>query len=264
MKLLLLPVITNFALPASLILDTLSVAAIAIYSLRLMRGAYTGFCIRVRRSSDNTEQNIGFVAGVIDTVALLAFVGAGNGFIVTWYDQSVNARNATQATAALQPRIVNAGVLEVRNTKPTAFFDRPASNSLSIGVVGSFDIGTLVAVASYNAATFASFDGCFTGSNSSPARAISGSAGTTSLLSFGTHFVNGISTLVLSMNSILDVMTVTNTVAASTNLFIGIDRSVSPRNWNGSISECVAFATELSTADRQLLEANQKAYYGTP
>ena len=44
--------------------------------------------IRVRRSSDNAEMNIGFMAkGGLDTVALLAFVGSGNG-IVSMYDQS--------------------------------------------------------------------------------------------------------------------------------------------------------------------------------
>jgi len=245
------------------ILDTLSVAPAAAYSLRLLRAAYAGFCIRVRRSSDNTEQNIGFVSGVIDTVALLAFVGAGDGFVVTWYDQSVNARNATQATAANQPRIVNAGVLEVRNGKATAFFNRTNSNRLTIGTVAAFDIGTVQAVASYNAATFANFDGCFSGGGASNL-GILGNTGTANLFSLGTNFVNGVSTLALSMSNTLDVITVTNTTRSTDSLFIGQDRGIASRFWNGSISECLAFSAALSTADRQLLEANQKAYYATP
>jgi hypothetical protein len=35
----------------------------------------------------------------------------GNGFVITWYDQSGNARNATQAAVLSQPIIVSAGVL---------------------------------------------------------------------------------------------------------------------------------------------------------
>jgi hypothetical protein len=88
-----------------------------------LRTAYTGSAIRVRRSSDNTEQDIGFVAGELDTVALLAFCGVGNGFVTTWYDQSGNARNLAQATASSQPRIVNIGVVELQNNKPVLKFD---------------------------------------------------------------------------------------------------------------------------------------------
>ena len=92
----------------------------AAYSTRLVRTAYTGPCMRVRRDSDNAEQNIGFTAsGDLDTVALLAFTGAGSGFVTTWYDQSGSGRHATQGTAANQPRIVNAGVVQTLNGRPT-------------------------------------------------------------------------------------------------------------------------------------------------
>jgi hypothetical protein len=73
----------------------------------------------VRRSSDNAEQNIGFVAGNLDTASLTTFCAATNGFVTTWYDQSGNARNATQTTAANQPQIVSSGsVLVDGNGKP--------------------------------------------------------------------------------------------------------------------------------------------------
>lgn len=69
--------------------------------------------IRVRRSSDNAELNIGSTSsGALDTAALLAFAGVGSAFVVTLYDQSGNGKDATQATAAAQPRVVNAGVLD--------------------------------------------------------------------------------------------------------------------------------------------------------
>jgi PKD repeat protein len=100
------------------LLDTFPNAA-AAYSLRLLRLAYTGSAIRVRRSNDNAEQDIGFVNDVLDTTALLSFVGANNGFVVTWYDQSGNGHNASQTTQANQPRIVNGGVVELAGGVPS-------------------------------------------------------------------------------------------------------------------------------------------------
>ena len=108
--------------PAALLLDTYSGAS-AAYSLRLLRTLYTGNCIRVRRSSDNAEQNIGFVSNVLDTASLLTFCGAGNGFVTTWYDQSGNANNGVQTTAFNQPQIVSSGAMLTTNGKNSILFD---------------------------------------------------------------------------------------------------------------------------------------------
>ena len=104
------------------ILDTYTNAAVA-YSVRKLRAAYTGNAIRVRRSTDNAEQNIGFAnGGNLDTTALTAFCGAGNGFVTTWYDQSGNGNNLRQTTAANQPQIVSSGSVLTINTKPYLYF----------------------------------------------------------------------------------------------------------------------------------------------
>ena len=58
----------------NLLLDTYSNAAVA-YSLRKLRTAYTGSAIRVRRSSDNAEQDIAFSGDDLDTTSMLDFVG---------------------------------------------------------------------------------------------------------------------------------------------------------------------------------------------
>jgi len=106
-----------------LLLDTYPNAAVA-YSLRKLRTAYTGSAIRVRRSSDNAEQNIGYGSNnVLDTAALLTFCGPGDGFVTTWYDQSGNANNATQSTAFNQPQIVKAGAMLTTNGKNSILFD---------------------------------------------------------------------------------------------------------------------------------------------
>jgi len=86
--------------------------AAAAYSLRKLRAAYTGSAIRVRRSSDNAEQNIGFSgAGGLDTSALTTFCGSGNGFVTTWYDQSGNNLNFYNSTALYQPQVYSNGTI---------------------------------------------------------------------------------------------------------------------------------------------------------
>jgi hypothetical protein len=111
------------------LLDTYPNAA-AAYSVRKLRAAYTGNAIRVRRSSDNAEQNIGFTAlGNLDTTALTSFCSGTNGFVTTWYDQSDNAVNSNQTIAVQQPQIVSSGAILQQNTKPTIVFSG-FSNSL--------------------------------------------------------------------------------------------------------------------------------------
>ena len=113
------------------LLDTYPNAA-AAYSVRKLRAAYTGNAIRVRRSSDNTESDIGFTAlGNLDTTALTTFCSGTNGFVTTWYDQSGNANNATQTTAANQPQIVSSGSVINVNSKPCLQFTRSSQQTLS-------------------------------------------------------------------------------------------------------------------------------------
>jgi len=139
--------------PAPLLLDTYTGATMAV-SVRKLRNAYSGSAIRVRRSSDNTEQDIGFSGNNLNTTALLSFVGTGgtdNGFITTWYDQSGNGNNHTQGTAVNQPKIVNAGVVltltGVGTARPKIQFDgvndsmRATGTTLSTASITSFTSG---------------------------------------------------------------------------------------------------------------------------
>lgn len=110
-----------------LLLDKYPNANLAL-SLRKIKSNYSGACIRVRRSSDNTEQDISFNGNNLNTTALLNFVGGGDGFVSVWYDQSGKGYNFTQSTIAKQPRVVNAGTLVLQNNKPSLRF---LSNSLT-------------------------------------------------------------------------------------------------------------------------------------
>jgi hypothetical protein len=104
------------------LLDTYSGASSG-YSLRLLRTAYTGSAIRVRRSDDNAEQDIGFRNNELDTSALETFSLGSDCFVVTWYDQSGNGNNATQSTASNQAKIVSSGTTITEGGKPAVQFD---------------------------------------------------------------------------------------------------------------------------------------------
>ena len=132
---------TNAAGSASATSNTLAIlatmldvypSASAAYSTRLLRGAYYGSsAIRVRRSSDNAELNIGFTtSGNLDETALTTFVGGGDAFVTTWYDQSGNSINSIQTTAGNQPQVVTGGFVVIQNSKPAVLFQASTVKSL--------------------------------------------------------------------------------------------------------------------------------------
>ncbi len=108
--------------PLDLITNTPSFA----FSTRKLRSGYSGYAIRVRRSPDNSEVDVAFDANNIvsntstvtfavtgtsgqtigTTTTLSAYLGAARLYASLWYDQSGNARNAIQATAANQPELI--------------------------------------------------------------------------------------------------------------------------------------------------------------
>jgi hypothetical protein len=95
------------------VLDAYTASMWGLWGIRRYLTVYTGNLIRVRRNSDNAEQDIPQNPdGSLNTVNLLAFVGSGNGYITTAYDQSGLGHDLVQTTAGKQPRIVNAGTYD--------------------------------------------------------------------------------------------------------------------------------------------------------
>ena len=141
------------------LLDDYSGAAGA-YSLRLLSSTYSGNAIKVRRASDNTEQDIGFSNNELDTSSLETFCSGTDGFVTTWYDQSGNANNSTQTTAASQPKVVSSGTTITQGGKPaiqfdgsndriTAVNDWTTGNSTSLHVLTVNDVSIRVLLGSY-------------------------------------------------------------------------------------------------------------------
>jgi len=106
---------------ASYIFDT--IRPVAGYSLRKLSNI-SGPVIRVRRGIDNKESD--FYADEIEGGELQGFAtndGASDVFVTVWYDQFGN-NNATQTTAAEQPKIWDASTgLVTENGKPALDFD---------------------------------------------------------------------------------------------------------------------------------------------
>jgi len=111
-------------------LDTLGTGLESAWSVgRRLRTGYTSNIIRVRRSSDNTESDFGYLAnGAVDVAAVAAFCGAGDGFLTTVYDQSGSGRNLIQTTTTRQPQVVSSGTAVVQNSRLVAAYDGSTNN----------------------------------------------------------------------------------------------------------------------------------------
>lgn len=112
------------------ILDTLSaVLPKAVYSLARLTASYSGKCINVRRDSDNSAIDIGFSGNQLDITTLIFFVGSANGYVTKWYNQGSAGANGNliQSTAAAQPAIVLAGVLQSFNNCPAVYFSQSST-----------------------------------------------------------------------------------------------------------------------------------------
>jgi hypothetical protein len=247
--------------------------AAAAYSLRKLRIAYTGSAIRVRRASDNTEQNIGFVDNVLDTSSLTSFCSGTNGFVTTWYDQSVNGYDATQSTAANQPQIVSGGSVILENGKPT--IDHTSTQELKI----SADLNLLKIYSMFGVVKFDSYQKEIFGSVTP---GVQGSYGIYQDVNISYHaassafgFSNvgfGLNFALLSIyrNNTQSISMYKNTsiLGASFNIINNnnfIFRSLSgegnPVNLDGKLSEAIIYATN-EFSNQTGLENNIKTYYG--
>jgi len=239
-----------------------------------MSADYAGFCIRVRRSSDSTEQNIGFVGNMVNIAALRTFVGAGDGFVVTKYDQSGNAFNSTQATAASQPRIVSAGVLDVQNAKATSIY----SGGQSLVTAAALSHPAQLSFCAVTFANTSANNGVFQlgGTNTLgsllletanwSARAFGGAAASRtpyidSSLEQLTGLIQNLSQ-VIYRRGVIGGVTSNFTLASASNAILTMGNLNTALPLSGGISELVFFSSTLSTADQQLLERDQGTYYG--
>lgn len=284
------------AAPSQLLADV-GATAYRAYGLRKLSSSYTGAAIQVRRSSDNTTQDIGFAAGSnnLDTTALLSFVGAGSGYISKWYDQSGGGRDLTQSTTSAQARIVNAGVLDTLNGKPAAVFNGSShfysDTTVGIWAAGASSMLGVLKVSTPTAFMTLAAEGTTTSQarnallllssgggqntvayNDSAAAIYTPTAGTV----FGTTLAHQVSFVDTgsAVSAWQDAAASQSATYSRSGHSMTPNRftlgaiyfnSTSPSNfWNGYISEVVIFTSALNTTQRQSGEINQKSYFATP
>ena len=151
------------------------------YSLRKLRNLYGGFCLRIRRTttlptvttttvdlSFDTDSNAitinspitAAVSGTATAATTLGqfALGTVDGFtasninVVTWYDQSGNGKNLTNANVAQQPRLWNSATgLEMSGGNVAVRFIRSSSTNLfradttaNINNMSSYFVGAYV------------------------------------------------------------------------------------------------------------------------
>ena len=278
---------TNSATPTltARALDGLSPAA--AYSTRRLRSAYAGPLLRVRRSTDNATQDIGTtIAGGLDVTALTSFCGSASCLVTTWYDQSGNGRNASQATASLQPRLVNAGTLEAENGLPAPYFSGAISVSLkTANVTLGFSSNTVMAVCR-NIGTGATTGGIIASGSggwgvyyySIVGYTLDGSgAGSTNSANTSptSNFVqlSGTYASASTANSSIYVNGALIENYTGTGVFVGNASNpielggrtvggLTTRVFTGHISEAIMFSGAITTTNRQALEQNQGAWFG--
>ncbi len=261
------------------LLDGLPASA-AAFALRRLSGSYTGPLVRVRRASDGTQKDIpATVAGNLDTTALATFCSGTSCFVSTLYDQSGNAQDAVQATAGSQPRIFNAGSVELENGKPTMRYTAagqllvfPAQPSQTIA-------GTMAAVARLTDTTVNRHimgnrnanGGRILRANAGGASYVVANINSVGITLSGSSLQQRIVILMSGPTSVLlgslDGITASsgaNFIASSAAFWIGGGgpSQSATGDWIGTISEAMVFNSSLSTASRQTLERNQGAWFG--
>ena len=262
-------------------------SAVALWGLRRLHPDAVN-AVRVRRSSDNTETDIGFSGDHLDTSALTTFVGAGNGFIKTWYDQSGNGRDLTQTTTANQAKVVNAGAVVVNaGGRPTATFGSPVIYTLAESLMYDRAGASLLAVVTASAVnntrvvnegsttTSATYNILAQAATSAMSMAIQDDGGALLLNGSGPTLGGA-----MHQVSIVDTGTaLTPYIDGSTNgtrpydrtgKVVTLDRfAVGGRHsgsnyMTGTLSELAIFGVALGDTQRGLGQANQKSYHGTP
>jgi hypothetical protein len=258
----------------SFVLDNISKSPTVAYSVRKLSKTYHGFCLRVRRSSDNALLDIGFdTNGDLDTTSMISFVGSSNGFVAVWYDQSGNQNNLKQVTQIYQPKIINSGVLITSNGKPfVGFYGTPSSTNYNHMDVSGGQVAIneqLIIVNKFGSA--AGSDGFLLGHtsyfnyHSMPSTNLFHSQYTNSSVYSGTLFINGVSVSpsLAPFHSDLKVISLQplNPNSGAEWNVIGRDRGSHLTNNGGGYSEIYSFASAITTTERQFIENNIINYY---
>lgn len=259
------------------ILNSDSIPAFSFSFRKINTCTYAGYCIKVRRASDNTTSDIGFLAGYVDTVALKSFIGSSDAFVQTGFDQSGNGRDVTQATLSMQPKIATAGALIYANDGTHKFlamqFD--GVNDILVYTFGaSYGVFSFFGVSKRVSGLFdpiafgqsASVNVAILRNNNSTTQAMSAyniTTAATGTANLNANFCGGVFTL-SSLFSTDGNTTATSSATGGTYfnaLALGGTARISPIYTSGLLCEAIAYLKDM-TSSYTLIQSNIKTYYG--
>jgi hypothetical protein len=260
----------------------------AAYSLRRLTASYKGKCINVRRSSDNTAMDIGFVGNVLDTTTLLNFCSGGSGYAAKWYNQGTlgSLADGIQGTASTQPQIVANGVLQTFSGKPSLYgtgqlrFQTPSvttfagnvwtlnavykglnANGACISQAASQDYFILIGSGGSSAPGTFVQTYVFGASNSGAGSATTNIGNVaTSVFSSSGPASGSLATFVDGSLSKTTSTTFTQVSGGPAGLQIG-SSNIYGFYWPGYMSETMVFGYTMGTADLATLHNDQLAFY---
>jgi len=254
------------------VLDLITPQPVWAASLRRLRSGYTGDAAIVRRSSDNAVLSIGFVGENMDTAALTAFVGVGNGFTATLYNQMSTGNNANQSTAGNQPTQVLSGTIQLLGGKPTLVFNG-TSNQMSMASDVTFAHGFVVARKSSNTNVLQyllggtgqglNFGGTLSPTFANISVVTSGGNLTSTVNNTNKHQVSFKMGVAGAGRLRVDGTTqATGTTSATMVISIIGTRPDVPSFYHiGDFSESILYTSVLSDANELIIENNQRTFY---
>ena len=244
------------------ILDTYP--ATLAYSLRSLRAATANSAVVNVRRSSGSPPTADFTASQITNGELEAWVGAGNnGFVTTWYDQSGGTNHAGQSNTALQPRIVNAGVVETEAGKPAIVWPSTAHGltfAVRLTTVRTYILLARCSNASLSTEPFLLGDTVDYHYHAGSSTWLDGSNALAAVRN-GDNRLNGTVTnfTITARSTVRYIFTMIHTGNAS-GYRLTQDRGTGARSWVGPIQEVIIYTTD-QTANRAAIEANINTHY---
>ena len=241
----------------------------ALYATRQL-GSVTK-CVRIRRASDNAQQDIGFVTGNFDIASYNAFVAGTQGFVVTWYDQSGNGFDAAQANVNAQPSmlIVNGRAhLTFEGQLLAAASSALANGDQTVGMIGWSGTGSGQQIPLADFGSSGWFLLANHGAPKNPGYYCDGNTYTdatgvnmmaASLMRWAVRRASGVATVYLNGTAVKTSAAGATNVATGSTLVVGGYGSTP--SWQGIISEAFVYSTAVSTTVLGQIDASQNAYY---
>jgi hypothetical protein len=287
--------------PVPSILDTLSAIPPYAYSLRTLTETYTGPLITIQRASDNTTQSFSAVSGMISTSAIATFISGTTGTVIEWFNQGSAGSSGNLNTSAPGsfPMITSSsGNVATQGGQPALFFPGPDTSNSGFVSGPTFSVWSTATSANFVFAesSQSNMGAPLLGGNEATLDTVvvwagsnfSGSIGTEPIIlnagsdneEFGTSIpitVPNILTFTapalsghdLTLSGFLNGTSIGTTEATGvagtppTGFSIGLDIfQETGVAFQGTMTEVIIWESVVSTSDRELLEANQGAFYG--